>query len=90
MKNKIALVTGANRGIGYAVAKGLLQKGITVIITSRTVQKGEKAAEELSKFGNAIYHQLDVTNLDSIRKVADFIQKEFGQLDILINNGYQL
>lgn len=84
--NKIAFVTGANRGIGYAVAKGLLQKGIIVIAASRTPKKGEKVVKELSKFGNVFYQQLDVDDLGHIEQAALFIQKEFGRLDILINN----
>jgi len=83
---KIALVTGANRGIGYAVAKGLLRKGLTVIVTSRNVDKGKKATESLASFGNAVFHRLDVTAVDSINNLVAFIETEFGHLDVLINN----
>jgi len=84
--NKIALVTGANRGIGFAIAKGLLQKGLTVIATSRSEESGKIATEQLASYGRVRYFQLDVTNLESINACADFITASFGKLDILINN----
>ncbi|PRX54173.1 SDR family oxidoreductase [Flagellimonas meridianipacifica] len=84
--NKIALVTGANRGIGFAVAEGLLKEGITVIVTSRKEKDGKVAVERLSTFGDVIYHQLDVTDVSSIKSVFDFIKTKYGKLDILINN----
>ena len=85
-KNKIALITGANRGIGYAIAKGLLQKGFRVIATSRSPESGEKAVAGLSQFGDVSFCQLDVSNLESIHSCVDFVETQFGQLDILINN----
>ncbi len=98
---KIALVTGANRGIGFAVAKELLKKDITVIATSRKESDGRKALEKLSTYGYALYHQLDVTDTKSIDACYAFAKSslrdsrpkgersgkaEFGKLDILINN----
>lgn len=83
---KIALVTGANRGIGFAVAKELLKKDITVIITSRSEEDGQQATEKLSQFGKAVYHQLDVTDEKSIAACYAFAKAEFGKLDILVNN----
>lgn len=83
---KIALVTGANRGIGYSVAKGLLEKGIAVIITSRSIDDGKKAVKDLSQYGSAHYHQLDVTDAESMKNCIAFAKAEFGKLDILINN----
>lgn len=83
---RIALVTGANRGIGFAVSKELLKKGITVVMTSRKDVDGHQAVKKLSKYGNAVFHQLDVTNTDSIVQCFYFVKQEFGKLDILINN----
>lgn len=83
---KIALVTGTNRGIGFAVAKGLLQKGITVIATSRNAQKGQDAVAALSPYGEILFCHLDVTDLNSIESCKAFIESNFGHLDILINN----
>jgi NAD(P)-dependent dehydrogenase (short-subunit alcohol dehydrogenase family) len=65
--NKIALVTGSNHGIGKAVAKGLLQKGYTVIVTARSEEKGQRARQELEHFGNAVFQRLDVANTRSIQ-----------------------
>ena len=83
---KIAVVTGANRGIGFAVAKGLLETGIYVIVTSRNPEDGKRSLDDLSEYGDAAYHQLDVTDSKSIRALFDFTEAEFGKLDILINN----
>jgi len=78
---KIALVTGANRGIGFEVCRQLAEKGIKVILSARNEETGKIAAGKL----NVIFHQLDVTNEVSIEKIKDFIEKKFGKLEILIN-----
>ncbi len=83
--NKVALVTGSNRGIGFAVAKGLLKKGISVILTSRRESDGKEAVAKLSH-ENVCYHPLDVTSHESVDELATFVETEFGRLDILINN----
>jgi len=85
-ENKIAVVTGANRGIGFAVAKGLLEKGVKVIVTSRNEKDGKDAMKELAEYGDAIYHQLDVTDLGSIKRLVAFLEEQFGKLHILVNN----
>ena len=86
MQKKIALVTGANRGIGFAVAKGLLQKGITVIASARTDEKAKVTKENLSSYGDIHVYPLEVTQLPSIQKAVQYVHNNFGQLDILINN----
>ncbi|MEO0626750.1 MAG: SDR family NAD(P)-dependent oxidoreductase, partial [Bacteroidota bacterium] len=83
---RIALVTGANRGIGFAVAKGLLQEGVAVIATGRKLEDLKQAAKELRTYGQLSYQQLDVTNHNSISASYNFVAKEFGRLDYLINN----
>jgi NAD(P)-dependent dehydrogenase (short-subunit alcohol dehydrogenase family) len=83
---KITLVTGSNRGIGFATVKELLKLGYTVILTSRNENDGQKAALKLKTFGDVIYHQLDVSNPVSVEDIAKFVEDEFGHLDILINN----
>jgi NAD(P)-dependent dehydrogenase (short-subunit alcohol dehydrogenase family) len=84
---RIALVTGANRGIGLEVCRQLADHGLTVILTSRNFHKGHGAAEELRTSGaNVVYHQMDVTDADSIQKTHDFVKREFGRLDVLVNN----
>ncbi|MEM1340331.1 MAG: SDR family oxidoreductase [Bacteroidota bacterium] len=83
--NKIALVTGSNRGIGFAVVKGLAEHGITVVLTSRNEKDGIAALEQLDS-DNVHYHPLDVTSSESVQKLVEYVTKAFGRLDILINN----
>ncbi|MFH1978078.1 MAG: SDR family oxidoreductase [Candidatus Aenigmatarchaeota archaeon] len=82
---KIALVTGANKGIGFEIVKQLAEKEITVILTARDETKGKKAIEKLKK-KNIIFCQLDVNDQKSIDKAFEFVEKKFGRLDILVNN----
>ncbi len=83
----IALVTGANRGIGYAVCQQLAERGIHIILTSRDEQKGQQAVRQLQQRGYTVaYHQLDVTDPQSITLLCDSVQHDYGRLDILVNN----
>ncbi len=82
---KVALVTGANKGIGFEVAKSLLNKGIYVIIGSRDLEKGKRAVRDLEN-ENVSFVQIDITDEKSIKNAKNSISKEFGKLDILINN----
>jgi Dehydrogenases with different specificities (related to short-chain alcohol dehydrogenases) len=85
---KIAIVTGGNRGLGFETSRQLAQAGIRVILTSRDPEKGRQAVETLgSKSGlDILFHQLDVSDPESIRGIADFVTREFERLDILVNN----
>lgn len=84
---KVAVVTGGNRGIGFETCRQLAKQGIKVILTSRDEAKGKAAAEKLQAEGlDVISHSLDVTNPDSIEGLAQFIKSNFGRLDILVNN----
>ncbi|XP_026333741.1 carbonyl reductase [NADPH] 1-like [Hyposmocoma kahamanoa] len=88
MAEKIALVTGANKGLGFAVVKGLCEKfkGI-VYLTSRDEKRGLQAVQVLKKIGlNPQFHVLDVTNEDSAKKFADFLKNKHGGIDVLVNN----
>jgi len=83
----IALVTGANKGIGFETARGLGVKGIVVLIGARDESRGQAAAGKLKAEGiDARAIQLDVTSQDSIARAAGKIQQEFGRLDVLVNN----
>ncbi|RTE11644.1 SDR family oxidoreductase [Paenibacillus whitsoniae] len=87
MTNKIALVTGASKGIGLEVARQLGQHGITVLVTARTQVAANEAADELRKEGiQAIGLELEVTNSKHIEQAARFLESEYGRLDILVNN----
>jgi NAD(P)-dependent dehydrogenase (short-subunit alcohol dehydrogenase family) len=83
----IALVTGANRGIGLETCRQLAQRGLKVILTSRDPEKGRDAAGKLQGEGlDPIPHPLDVTDDESTAAAARFVQREFGRLDVLVNN----
>lgn len=80
----VALVTGANQGIGLQIAKELAANGYSVLVGSRNPQNGENAAKEIGADAHAI--QLDVTDPASITAAAERIRGEFGRLDLLVNN----
>jgi NAD(P)-dependent dehydrogenase (short-subunit alcohol dehydrogenase family) len=89
---KIALITGASKGLGFETAYQLGVKGYTVIVTAKTQQKSNESAEKLKSKGiNAVGMQLDVVNNNDIDNISKSINEHFGILDILVNNaGVQL
>jgi NAD(P)-dependent dehydrogenase (short-subunit alcohol dehydrogenase family) len=82
--DRVALVTGANQGVGFQVAKELLASGVSVLVGSRNLERGEEAVTRLGT--GAVPVQLDVTDEASIGAAAERIRSEFGRLDLLINN----
>jgi NAD(P)-dependent dehydrogenase (short-subunit alcohol dehydrogenase family) len=80
----VALITGANQGIGLQIAKDLVAHGFTVLVGSRNLERGEAAAKEVGPDARAL--QLDVTVQASITAAAERICKELGRLDVLVNN----
>ena len=80
----VALVTGANQGIGLQIAKDLVAHGFTVLVGSRNLERGEAAAKDVGPDARAL--QLDVTVQASITAAAERICKELGRLDVLVNN----
>ena len=83
----IALITGANRGIGYATAARLGQAGVQIIVGARDREKGHAAAASLREQGtDAVALQLDVTDDNSVRDAAEVVRAEHGHVDMLINN----
>ncbi len=84
---KVAFISGANRGIGFETAKKLAEKGIKVILGSRDLNKGKDALKKLSSEGfDADLVQYDAFDPESPQKVYDHIEKNYQKLDILINN----
>ncbi|MFN3529334.1 MAG: SDR family oxidoreductase [Bacteroidia bacterium] len=81
---KTALITGASRGIGAAIAQVFINQGAQVILTDILHETGKTLASELGK--NATYHPLDVRDEANWQQLSLFIQEKFGQLDILVNN----
>lgn len=83
----IAVVTGANRGIGFEMARQLAAQGLTVILTSRDTSVGLEAAKVLQEGGlNVDVHQLDVLDSSSVQEFCDWIRERYGGIDILVNN----
>jgi NADP-dependent 3-hydroxy acid dehydrogenase YdfG len=86
-QKKIALVTGANKGLGFEISRQLAQQGIRVVMGSRDASKGQVAANQLLQTGLDVEFQcLDVTDSKSIEAVRDYLNKTYSKLDILVNN----
>src|SRR5277367_1501528 len=81
---RVALVTGANQGIGLQIAKDRVAHGFTVLVGSRNLERGEAAAKEVGPDARAL--QLDVTDQASIAAAAERVRTELGRLDVLVNN----
>lgn len=81
-----AIVTGANRGIGYEIVRQLAVRGVEVVLTARDRPAGEAATQKLASAGKVVFHPLDVTDDASAAGLRDFIAKRFGYCDILVNN----
>jgi NAD(P)-dependent dehydrogenase (short-subunit alcohol dehydrogenase family) len=87
MRKRIAVVTGANRGIGYEISRRLGAEGIHIIVASRDPTKGEEAVARLRSGGaGAEFIRLDVVNEEDVAALANHIEKNFGAADILVNN----
>jgi NAD(P)-dependent dehydrogenase (short-subunit alcohol dehydrogenase family) len=87
MSQKVAVVTGGNRGLGFEASRQLAKQGYKVILTSRDEEKGKAASEKLQAEGlDVISYPLDVTSDESSRNLAEFIRQQFGRVDVLINN----
>ncbi|MFW9261041.1 short-chain dehydrogenase [Nostoc sp. KVJ20] len=87
LKGKVALITGANKGIGHEIARQLGSRGATVLVGSRDIGRGEEAANKLRLNQiDARSVQLDVIDQKTIDSVSKQIESEFGKLDILVNN----
>lgn len=87
MEERVAVVTGANRGIGREVCRQLARLGLRVILSARNVEKGQQAARELEAEGlNVQFHILDVVDPLSARRLVKFLADEVGRLDVLVNN----
>jgi len=87
LSGQIALVTGAGRGIGAAIARKLASLGATVVLCGRTLKTLETAASSISALGGtAQVMQCDVSSLESVHALAAYVEQTFGKIDILVNN----
>ncbi len=83
---KIALVTGANKGIGFEVARQLAARGFHVLIGARDVKAGRAARDKISRDGSATFVQIDISDPESIARAADEVSGQCDHLDVLVNN----
>lgn len=84
---KVALITGANKGIGFETARQLGTLGMTVLLGARDADRGKAAADQLQREGiDARALKLDVVNAGDVKAAAEFVGREFGVLDVLVNN----
>jgi 2-deoxy-D-gluconate 3-dehydrogenase len=87
LSGKVAIVTGAGRGMGYHIALALSKYGVDLVICSRTVSELEKAKVEIEKLGRKVLIQrVDVTKISEIHSMVEESMKAFGHIDILVNN----
>ncbi|CAM6117940.1 unnamed protein product [Calypogeia fissa] len=87
-KDTVAVVTGANKGVGYEIARLLAEQGLTVVLTARDVGRGQAAIDALNADGQKSIHfyPLDVKSLESVESLANWLKTTFGGIDILVNN----
>jgi NAD(P)-dependent dehydrogenase (short-subunit alcohol dehydrogenase family) len=87
MAQRVAVVTGSHKGLGYAIARQLSQKEIQVILTSRKKQDGRTSQQRLSQENIQVdFHPLDVTSDESVQQFTTWLQQTYGRADILVNN----
>jgi NAD(P)-dependent dehydrogenase (short-subunit alcohol dehydrogenase family) len=86
MTKKIVFITGANKGIGYEVARQLADKGFAVLLGARDSQRGAAAAQKLSAEGDIHFVPIDVADEQSIAAAAELVSQQWGQVDVLVNN----
>ena len=83
----VAVITGANRGLGYEVARQLAMRDVHVVLTARDERKGRIAAAQLAGQGLPVeFHALDIEDRHSIQRLRAFLQARHGRIDVLINN----
>ena len=87
LKDKVAIVTGGNGGIGLGISEGFAEEGAKVIVAARNEEKNKAAIEKIKKISpNSETFNLDVNDQDSINKLMEFTLEKFGKIDILVNN----
>ena len=87
MEQKVAIVTGGNRGIGLEIGRQLARRGLHVLLAARDRSRGEEAAALLrDEGGDVAFHRLDVTDQTSIRRLVKVVADHLGRADVLVNN----
>jgi NAD(P)-dependent dehydrogenase (short-subunit alcohol dehydrogenase family) len=86
-QKRVALITGANKGLGFEMARQLGKEGVTVVVAARDANRGQEAVAKLTSEGLDVHFlKLDVVNKSDREAAAKFLDEKFGRLDILINN----
>lgn len=86
LKDRCALITGGSSGIGLAIAEAFLKSGANVVITGRSIEKLNKATEELSAYGKCCGIVMDVTKAETLQRDFEQAVSKYGRIDILVNN----
>jgi NAD(P)-dependent dehydrogenase (short-subunit alcohol dehydrogenase family) len=87
MANLVALVTGANKGLGFEICRQLAAKGYSIILTARDIERGNQAVSDLKQQGfDAHFVQLDMEDASTFDSAYTFVEQQFGKLDALVNN----
>ncbi len=86
MSSRVAVITGANRGLGFAAARELAKQGYKVVVTARTQSKAAAAATELGTHGDVLCAELDVSSDDSVRHCFQRLLADVGSVSVLVNN----
>jgi gluconate 5-dehydrogenase len=87
LRDRVAIVTGGGKGIGFKMAEGLAEAGADIVLCSRKVENCQQAAAEISKLGvKALARKCDVKSAGDVQRVVDDTVKEFGRVDVLVNN----
>ena len=87
LRDRVAIVTGGGKGIGFKMAEGLAEAGADIVLCSRKVENCQQAAAEISKLGvKALARKCDVKSAGDVQGVVDDTVKEFGRVDVLVNN----
>lgn len=87
LKEKVAIITGGSSGMGKGMAARFAREGARVVITGRTQEKLDEAKKEIEQFsGQVLTVQMDIRNIEDIKRMIEYVDEEFGRIDILVNN----
>ena len=87
LKNRIAIITGAGRGIGKAIALRFAREGADIVAVSRTLSEITETAEEIKEMGPcSLAIRADISSREEVEEMVDRVAREFGKVDILVNN----